>query len=104
MSQRIGRGRIGTPSQNQTSAVELLEGLEAVGQIIAAIDARGGIVAVANEAQLNEAGRAKLTALCERVWHRTRSYVANLGDDKRARGLATPLCWLPDPPAGGGPT
>jgi hypothetical protein len=54
-----------------------------------------GIVVTLDDAQLSEPDRRKLVAGLLRARDRIQSSIAAIGDDRRARGIALPLCWLP---------
>jgi hypothetical protein len=89
-------GRVNSPSPNQISAAELVLRLADTHQVIVDIDRRGGIVVVFDEAQINEAGRTKLVTILQLIAIKTRSYIAAIGDDRRARGVAPSIPWFPE--------
>jgi hypothetical protein len=93
---RRGRtGRINAPSPRRDTAAALVRQLVASHLVVEGIDQRGGIVAVLDEAQLGEPDRVKLVASLKHITVRTRSYIAAVGDDRRQRGVAIPLCSIP---------
>jgi hypothetical protein len=53
------------------------------------------IVTLLEEAAANERDRRELVRALGTIWDRARAYIAAIGDDRRAKGLAVPLCWLP---------
>jgi hypothetical protein len=89
-------GRINVPSSNKLACGELLGKLNDFREVLAEIDRRGGIVSVLNEAQVDESVRIKVVSYLKRITYRTRSYIADVGDDRRDRGVAVPLCWIPE--------
>jgi hypothetical protein len=90
--------RIQAKSQNRESAVELVNRFVAVVELLHEIDRRGGIVAVLAAAEVSEEDRTDLARRLKRIQDRARSYVAAIGDWRRATGQAVPLCWLPPVP------
>jgi hypothetical protein len=82
-------------SPNQVTAENLVERLIAVRTMCGEIDQRGGILGVLRDAQADEAQRKQVCAAIDASWKSLRSYVQHIGDDRRARGQAVPLCWLP---------
>jgi hypothetical protein len=54
-----------------------------------------GFLAVLEDAQLSEEERRRLVTTLQKLQDRARTYVAAIGDDRRRRGQAVPLCWLP---------
>jgi hypothetical protein len=86
-----------------TPARDLVDRLSSARRLVDEVDRRGGIVRLLDDARLNEPGRRALTGSLVHVWRRLRGYVVAIGDDRRAKGLAQPLCWWPDDPEGRAP-
>jgi hypothetical protein len=82
-------------SPNHATAENLIERLIAVRTMAGEIDQRGGILGVLRDAQADESQRRQVSAALDSSWKSLRSYVQHIGDDRRARGQAVPLCWLP---------
>jgi hypothetical protein len=59
------------------------------------------IVPIIREAGLDEPAQRDLVRVLRKIMNRCRSYIAAVGDWRRERGLAVPLCWLPGPDEGG---
>jgi hypothetical protein len=85
-----------TPSQRHLTAVKLVQMILNFRRTLVAIDGRGGIVSVLDDSRLDEAKRRPVVSALRKIHDKTRNYVVAVGDDRRARGIATPLCWLPE--------
>jgi hypothetical protein len=49
---------------------------------------------------VDESLRRDLVRLLRKTMDRCRCYIQAIGDDRRERGLAVPLGWLPEPEEG----
>jgi hypothetical protein len=81
--------------QKQVTAESLIERIVAVRSLNGEIDQRGGILKLMDEAQADEPTRKQVNAALEASWKGLRAYVIQIGDDRRAKHQALPLCWLP---------
>jgi hypothetical protein len=89
------------PSARRIAAADLVMRIRALRRALDEVAARGGIVAVLNDGEVKEPARCAVVAALRRIQDHARNGVVAIGDDRRARGLAVPLCWLPPP--GDGP-
>jgi hypothetical protein len=115
------RGRIGgidVPSPRRVAAAELVTQLSAFRQVIEDVERRTaplasrdgkkerrGIIVVLSEAEVGEVGLSKLVTDLKFIRDEVRNFIAAIGDWRRERGVAAPLCWTPGmgPPTGHDP-
>jgi hypothetical protein len=83
-------------SPNRKIALDLVDRLIDLRQLVGEVDQRGGIVRVLQEAQLDGSREVAVVAALAHSWKALRAFALAVGDDRRARGRATKLCWLPD--------
>jgi hypothetical protein len=87
--------RINAKSQNILTNADLIARLRRTIDVTYEIDRRGGIVAVLESGQISEKHRRALVNALKRLRWVAAAYVVSIGDDRRAKGQATPLCRLP---------
>jgi hypothetical protein len=94
----MSRPRAGERPVHELAARDLVGRLIDLRTLCGEIDQRGGILRVLQEAQLDRSREMVLVAALEHSWKALRAHVIHIGDDRRARGAAVPLAWLPEEP------